>query len=98
MGQRSLLVECSGNPGPATPGVPVHPRRMIWVMDEPQATEEAGTEPGGRDWGRALDAAGVIAGVLLLVIVADIWSDGRLVSRRLLRGGGEDKPGDPAAD
>jgi hypothetical protein len=49
------------------------------------------------DWGRLLDAAGIVAGVILVVIIADIWTDGRLVSRRLRRGG-EGEPGDPAAD
>jgi hypothetical protein len=38
-----------------------------------------------RDWGRALDIAGIIAGVFLIAIIADIWSDGKLISRHLLR-------------
>lgn len=37
-------------------------------------------EPDGWD---AMDTLGVIAGVVLVVIVADIVSDGRLISRRL---------------
>ena len=37
-------------------------------------------EPKG--W-TALDTAGVIAAILLVVIVADIATDGRIVSRRL---------------
>lgn len=39
-------------------------------------------EPRGFGW---LDAAGVVAGVALIVIVVDILSDGRLISRRLVR-------------
>lgn len=35
------------------------------------------------NWGRILDAAGVLAGIALALIVADIISDGRLISRRL---------------
>lgn len=42
-------------------------------------------------WGRALDAAGVIAGVVLVAIVIDIWTDGRLISRRLGRRGDDDE-------
>lgn len=52
----------------------------------------AGESPG---WGRALDVAGVTAGVILVLIVADILTDGKLISRRLHRpGGGEagDRP------
>lgn len=40
-------------------------------------------------WGRVLDVAGIIAGVLLVVIIADIWTDGRLISRRLMRARGD---------
>lgn len=46
-------------------------------------------DDGQRDWGRVLDGLGIVAGVILVVIVADIVSDGRLISRRLHRGGGE---------
>lgn len=48
-------------------------------MPEPttEVTEEA---PKGWD---ALDTAGLIAAAILVVILADILSDGRLVSRRL---------------
>jgi hypothetical protein len=49
-----------------------------------------------RDWGRLLDAAGIIAGVLLLVIVADIATDGKLISRHLHKPKGDDV--DPAAE
>lgn len=61
----------------------------------PAAGEPAGEqeEPGG-GWGRALDAAGVLAGVVLVVIVIDIFSDGRLISRRLRR----DPDPEPAPD
>lgn len=61
----------------------------------PPATEADSGEPGGPDWGRLLDAAGIAAGVLLLVIVADIWTDGRLISRRLQRGPQDGDQGDP---
>jgi hypothetical protein len=33
-----------------------------------------------------VDAAGIIAGALLVIIAIDVWTDGRLVSRRLRRG------------
>jgi hypothetical protein len=66
----------------------------------------AGPGPGdtpppdeARDWGRLLDAAGIIAGCLLVAIVADILSDGRLISRRLARRPpSEDNPGDSPAE
>jgi hypothetical protein len=69
-------------------------------MAESQAgpSPDADTSPAsnGEDeapgWGRALDVAGIIAGILLIVICADIWSDGRLISRRLHKGG---EPGEP---
>lgn len=51
----------------------------------PADPAEETAEPGAGGWGRALDAAGIAAGVLLVVIVADIWTDGRLISRRLAR-------------
>lgn len=46
----------------------------------PAPTTETETELGGWNW---LDTAGIIAGLLLAVIVADILTDGRLISRRL---------------
>jgi hypothetical protein len=50
------------------------------------AAPEAETgEPRGWDAGRVLDWAGGVAAVVLLVIVIDIWSDGRLISARLRR-------------
>jgi hypothetical protein len=61
----------------------------------PDPSPDADAPPAGSseppDWGRLLDAAGIIAGILLIVIVADIWTDGRLISRRL-RGGDDDIP------
>jgi hypothetical protein len=42
-------------------------------------------EPGGVNWGRVLDAAGIAAGILLVLIVADVWTEGRFISRRLIR-------------
>jgi hypothetical protein len=57
----------------------------------------ADTEPEGeaRDWGRALDIAGIIAGVFLVVIIADIATDGKLISRRLIRKPPEGEPVEP---
>jgi len=52
-------------------------------VEAPAPPLEDDSERSG--WGRVMDAAGILAGLLLLVIVADIWSDGRLVSRRLMR-------------
>lgn len=48
------------------------------------------------DWGRLIDAAGIVAGILLVLIAADIWTDGRVISRRLHRGGGD--TGDDTAE
>lgn len=47
-------------------------------------SSEPDNEGGG--WGRALDAAGIVAGLVLAAIIIDIFSDGRLISRRLRRG------------
>ena len=94
-------------PHPEPPGLGAGgfgvPRRMISVMADltagPAPAAGTGDPPGeARDWGRALDAAGIIAGIFLALIVADIWTDGKLISRRLL-GRGKDTPGDnPAAE
>lgn len=54
----------------------------------PAAADETTAEVPG--WGRLLDAAGIAAGVLLVIIVADIVTDGRLVSRRLHRRNDDD--------
>ena len=63
---------------------------MTDLPDGPGQGAPADAEVGtGLDWGRILDAAGIVAGLLLAVIVADIWTDGRLISRRLRRNGGE---------
>lgn len=51
--------------------------------------EEA--DPGGEQgWGRFLDAAGMLASVALVLIVIDVLTDGRLISRRLFGDGDED--------
>ena len=56
------------------------------------ATQDADTgEPRGWD---KMDTLGLIAGVLLVAIVADILSDGRLISRRL-RGQPKQAPAEP---
>lgn len=52
--------------------------------------QDAETEPAGINWGRVLDVAGIGAGVVLVFIVADIVTDGRLISRRLQRRRGDD--------
>lgn len=46
---------------------------------------ESEQEPGGLDWGKIIDAAGLVAAGILVVIVADILTDGRVISRRLFR-------------
>jgi len=48
------------------------------------AAAEGDTEQRGA-WGVFLDIAGALAAVALILIVADIWTDGRLISRRLIR-------------
>lgn len=57
------------------------------MSDQQQPAADPGTETPApeRDWGRILDAAGIIAGIALIVIVIDIWTDGRVISRRLHR-------------
>jgi len=45
---------------------------------------------GGVRW---LDWAGAAAAVVLVLIVADIWTDGRLISARLLRWRGQEGDG-----
>lgn len=51
------------------------------VTPAADTAEPEQSEP--RDWGRVLDVAGGIAAVVLVIIVADIVSDGRVISRRL---------------
>ncbi len=48
----------------------------------PPAPAEGEPDEGGA-WGRIVDGAGIIAGVVLAVIVVDIFTDGRFISRRL---------------
>ena len=50
-------------------------------MSSTDATPELTPDPP-RGW-TALDTAGLIAGILLAAILADILTDGRLISRRL---------------
>lgn len=53
-----------------------------------EETETGDSDGGeGRNWGRVLDGAGAVAGVVLAIIVVDVWTDGRLISRRLTRRG-----------
>lgn len=78
---------------------------MTEVTQAPEAgDQDAGpAETGGVSW---LDWAGGAAAVILVVIVADIFSDGRLVSVPLRRwfarrqggGGGEVQPGAAGGD
>lgn len=49
-------------------------------MPDATATAEPAAEPGG--W-EIMDTLGLIAAIFLVAIVADILSDGRLISRRL---------------
>jgi len=51
----------------------------------PPAASGETEAPPAFDWGRVIDGAGICAAVILVVIVADIFSDGRLISRRLMR-------------
>ena len=48
-------------------------------MAEPETTPEE-TAPDTWNW---VDTCGIIAGVVLVVILIDVFTDGRLVSRRL---------------
>lgn len=61
-------------------------------MADEQQQDPPETEAAGTGWGKVMDGLGIVAGILLVVIVADIWTDGRLISRRLQkrRGEGED--------
>jgi hypothetical protein len=69
---------------------------MADTTTAPPDAAPAQDAPEARDWGRALDVAGVLAGVVLAVIVADILTDGRLVSRRLRKPKGDvdERPAD----
>lgn len=52
--------------------------------DEPDSGASNETsDSAGVSWGRVLDTAGIVAGVLLVAMIADILTDGRLISRRL---------------
>jgi hypothetical protein len=42
-------------------------------------------DSSGPGWGRVLDGAGIAAGIVLVLIVADVWTDGRVISQRLIR-------------
>lgn len=78
---------------------------MLGVMAENQTQQQAapadgqdGEQESGGGWGgRVLDAVGVVAGVALVIMAADILSDGRLISRRLRRRA-ENTQDDQAAD
>jgi hypothetical protein len=65
---------------------------MANTKAEPAATEEAA--PDG--WG-PLDTAGAIAALVLLLIGIDIWTDGKLISRRLFKSA-EAKPEEPPGE
>lgn len=48
----------------------------------PPATPAAGpAEGGGRDWGIVLDIGGLVAGAVVVFVVADILTDGKLSAR-----------------
>lgn len=59
--------------------------------ETPAKPADPPAEDQGGGWG-AMDTLGVIAGILLAVIVADILTDGRVISRRLR---GQPKPAEP---
>lgn len=61
--------------------------------ETPARTAEPDEQASGWD---AMDTLGIIAGVVLVVIVADIVSDGRLISRRLRSRG--QQPQEPASE
>lgn len=46
------------------------------------APAEGEQEEGGA-WGRVMDGVGIAAGAVLAVILIDIFTDGRFISRRL---------------
>lgn len=48
----------------------------------PAAAPGETEQPAGINWGRIVDGAGICAAVILAVIVADIFSDGRLMRNR----------------
>lgn len=52
-----------------------------------EAEPQAGTEPdAARHWGGILlDIAGIAAGIMLVLIVVDIWADGRISGRLAAR-------------
>jgi hypothetical protein len=59
---------------------------MTAPPDTPPAEIEQDAPPGeGINWGRVMDAAGIVAGILLIAIVIDVWTEGRFISRRLIR-------------
>lgn len=62
------------------------------ASQDPPAADDDGGGRGGMTW---LDGLGIAAGVMLAVIVVDILSDGRLISRRLLRRGEPQAPQAP---
>lgn len=65
----------------AAPQAPAAPP----AQTAPAAPAAETDEPAGINWGRVIDGAGILAAGILVLIVADIFSDGRLISRRLLR-------------
>jgi len=78
------MTESQAGPGPADD-------------DRADPPAPASGDGDGPDWGRLIDAAGIIAAVLLVAIVADIWTDGKLITRRLNRAPGGGEPGDNAS-
>lgn len=69
-------------PGVAAPPAPAAPDTTAAGAAPGDDSTDGPLEPRGFSW---LDAAGIIAGAALLVMVADILTDGRLISRRLMR-------------
>lgn len=74
----------------------------IMTTADPQAPYPDGAgeldQPAASGWGRVLDGLGIAAGLVLVAIVIDIFSDGRLISRRLIRRRGEHEEGAPGDD
>jgi hypothetical protein len=65
---------------------------MAATKEQPAAAEE---EP--RDGWGPLDTAGLTAALILLLIGIDIWTDGKLISRRLFKSS-EAKPEEPPSE